>query len=210
MKIALNVLNNFVSIYQASLNYKNGIYIELGALDGIHWSNTKWLQDELGWNGILIEPSKNGYEACLRNRPNDKSFNCACVSSDFEGNVVVGDFSGHPMNSINGTRLNSSSNVSVEARTLQSIIEECGYTAIDFISLDVEGYEFEVLKGLDFNKTKIKYMLIEVYDSYKNEMFEFLSNRGYDCLENVTNFNYYNNPNWSGDHNDFFFGLKSS
>jgi len=208
LKIALDSLNIFVSAYKNCLNYRNGIYIELGALDGIHWSNTKWLQDDLGWNGILIEPSKNGYESCLRNRPNDKSFNCACVSSDFEGNVVVGDFSGHPMNSINGTRLNSNSNVSVEARTLQSVIDESGYDTIDFLSLDVEGYEFEVLKGLNFNKTKIKYMLIEVYDSYKNEMFEFLSEQGYDCLENVTNFNYFNNPMWSGDHNDFFFGLK--
>jgi FkbM family methyltransferase len=197
-----------MSNYRNYLSYKNGAYIELGALDGFHWSNTKWLHDDLGWHGILIEPSKNGYDACLKNRPYDKSFNCACVSFDYKENTVIGDFQGHPMNSVNGTRLNSNSNITVEARTLQSIIEECGYNQIDFLSLDVEGYEFEVLKGIDFKKTTINYMLIEVYDSYKKDMFSFLSNHGYECLENVTNFSYQNNPNWSGDHNDYFFGLK--
>ena len=39
-------------------NKKNGKYIELGALDGIQYSNTKFFEDNLGWSGVLIEPTK--------------------------------------------------------------------------------------------------------------------------------------------------------
>lgn len=45
------------------LDYKeSGIYIELGAFDGVFQSNTKWLEDNYGWAGILIEPSPNKYK----------------------------------------------------------------------------------------------------------------------------------------------------
>lgn len=197
-----------MSIYKNSLNYRDGIYIELGALDGYHWSNTKWLQDELNWKGILIEPSNNAYITCLTNRPNDKIFNCACVSFDYKDKTISGDFNGHAMSSVLGKRLNSNNLIEIEARTLQSIIEESKYNVIDFLSLDVEGYEFEVLKGIDFTKTTIKHMLIEIYDKDKENIFNFLKNIGYECVENVTDFNFQNNPNWSGDHNDYFFILN--
>lgn len=201
-----------MGIYKDTLSYNDGVYIELGAFDGHHWSNTKWLQDELNWKGILIEPSPKGYDACLINRPNDKIFNCVCVSPEYKNPTIQGDFTGHPMSSISGTRLSNigvkHELITVPARTLQSIIEESGYNNIDFLSLDVEGYEFDVLKGIDFTKTKIKYMLIEVYEKDKNDIFSFLKNLGYDCVENVTDFNLQNNPNWDGTHNDYFFVLN--
>lgn len=198
-----------MSIYQKYLNFKNGIYIELGALDGVHLSNTKKLEDDFEWSGILIEPSKIGYDACLRNRPNNKIFNCACVSFDYNDKVVKGDFNGHAMSSINGTRLNSSNLVEVQARTLQSIIDESEFKKIDFLSLDVEGYELDVLKGIDLLKKQITYMLIEIYEKDKQSIFDYLGSFGYDCLENVTNYNHTNNRAWDGTHNDYFFKIKN-
>lgn len=197
-----------MSIYQQSLNFKNGIYIELGANDGAFQSNTKWLEENSGWSGILIEPSVVGYDACLKTRPNNRVFNCACVSFDYNESEVYGNFNGHAMASVNGNRLNDPNLVSVKARTLQSIIDECGYEKIDFLSLDVEGYEFEVLKGIDLSKKQISYMLIEIYEKDKKEIFDYLCSNHYDFLENVTNYNHLNNPNWDGTHNDYFFGFK--
>ena len=197
-----------MSIYRQSLNFKNGTYIELGANDGAFQSNTKWLEDEFQWNGILIEPSIVGYESCLKTRPNNKIFNCACVSFDYKEDDVSGNFNGHAMASVNGSRLNDSNLISVKARTLQSIIDESGYSKIDFLSLDVEGYEFEVLKGVDLSKKQISFMLIEIYEKDKKDIFDYLCSNGYDFLENVTNYNRLNNPNWDGTHNDYFFGLK--
>ena len=199
-----------MSIYHQSLNFKNGTYIELGANDGTFQSNTKWLEDNLGWNGILIEPSIVGYNACLKTRPNNKIFNCACVSFEYTDNTVLGNFNGHAMSSVGGRRLNDSNLVSVKAKTLQSIIDESGLNSIDFLSLDVEGYELEVLKGVDLKNKKISFMLIEIYEKDKKEIFDYLSSFGYDFLENVTNYNLSNNPKWDGTHNDYFFGLKNT
>lgn len=197
-----------MSLYKSKINYKNGVYIELGALDGVSWSNTKWLEDQLGWTGILIEPSVKGYDACLSNRPNNKAFNCACVSFDHKEDYVMGDFEGHPMSSIDGTRLGLAPLNRVSARTLQSVIDESGYNYIDFLSLDVEGYELNVLKGIDFDKQNIKYMLIEVYEKDKTNIFEFLKEKNYDIVENVTNFAV-NGGYWDGTHDDYFFELKN-
>jgi len=124
-------------------------------------------------------------------------------------NEVLGNFNGHAMSSVGGHRLNDSNLVSVKARTLQSIIDESGFNKIDFLSLDVEGYELEVLKGIDLTKKQISFMLIEIYEKDKKEIFDYLSFFGYECLENVTNYNPLNNPNWDGTHNDYFFGLKT-
>jgi len=196
-----------MTIYKQSLDFRNGTYIELGANDGAFQSNTKWLEDDFGWSGILVEPSFVGYDACLKTRPNNKIFNCACVSFDYVGNEVMGNFNGHAMSSVGGSRLNDSNLVSVKARTLQSIIDEGGFEKINFLSLDVEGYELEVLKGIDLKRKQISFMLIEIYEKDKKEIFEYLSYFGYNFLENVTDYNHLNNPNWDGTHNDYFFGL---
>ena len=78
-------------------NKENGIYVELGALDGVFQSNTKWLEDELKWTGILIEPSPNKFKECKSNRSKNVIFNCACVSFEYEHDNIKGDFIGTPM-----------------------------------------------------------------------------------------------------------------
>ncbi|MCJ8281793.1 MAG: FkbM family methyltransferase [Rivularia sp. ALOHA_DT_140] len=54
--------------------------------------------------------------------------------------------------------------VKVRARTLTSILDEANVKKIDFFSLDVEGFELNALKGLDFNKYQPEFMLIECLD----------------------------------------------
>ena len=65
------------------MNKRNGFFIELGANDGLKQSNTAFFEKEMGWNGILIEPSLEGYEKCKINRKNSICLNYACVSNDY-------------------------------------------------------------------------------------------------------------------------------
>ena len=62
------------------LNFRNGFFIEVGAHDGIFQSNTLSLEKDLGWTGILIEPSISAYLDCVKNRPNSKCINTALTS----------------------------------------------------------------------------------------------------------------------------------
>jgi len=50
-------------------NKRDGTYIELGALDGVLYSNTKFYQDQLGWKGVLIEPHRYAFSLLQKNRP---------------------------------------------------------------------------------------------------------------------------------------------
>ena len=79
---------------------------------------------------------------------------------------------------------------------------------IDFMSLDVEGYELNVLRGLTLSKYRPKYMLIEVYATDFDDICTHLEAHDYTLVENVTNYNKNDNPNWDGTHNDYLFRSK--
>jgi len=192
------------------LNYDNGFFIEVGANDGVIQSNTYVLEKDYNWNGILIEPSLTSFYNCKKLRTNSKCYNCALVSEDYKEEYIRGDFNGHLMSSVDGNRLHSDVRIKVKARTLTSILDENDVTKIDFFSLDVEGYELEVLKGLDFSKYQPVYILVEIYEKDKVEIMEYLSVNNYELICNLSGFNLDNNPLWDGTHNDYLFENKNN
>jgi len=181
-----------------------GFYIEAGANDGIKQSNTIALES-VGWRGILIEPSKCAFDALVRNRcKRNKFFNCALVP---DGSIeeVIGDFDGGLMSSLGGSRTNKTANVKVRARTLQSILDECEIERVDLLSLDVEGYELEVLKGLDLRKNPPTLVVVELYPHNFDAVSMFLIDHGYSQPANLSRFSSWTHPNWDGLHNDYLF-----
>jgi hypothetical protein len=80
---------------------------------------------------------------------------------------------------------------------LQSIIDECGAPDIDLISLDVEGYEADVLAGLDFDRSAPRFILIECLDPDARRRIESTLGARYDCVDQFT-------------HRDFFFRRRQS
>ena len=188
---------------------ESGVYVELGANNGLFQSNTAFLEKERNWSGVLIEPSKYNFLECKKNRPGSKVYNYACVSKEFTGTHVYGDWEkkvAHgAMASVGGRRLQSAQQdmTKVEANTLESILEKAEISNIDFLSLDTEGYEFEILKGLNLDKFKPKYMLIELYkDQNQIDIISYLKTYNYSLISNFSGYNKKDNPQWDGTHQD--------
>ena len=187
------------------LKMNEGIFIEVGANDGINQSNTKLLEDVYAWTGILVEPSDNLFSILCENRPNSKCFQCALGTFEENESYIYGDFDGNLMSSVSGIRLNHKLDKITLVRSLQSILDETGISHINFFSLDTEGYELNILKGIDFSKTTFDYLLIEIYRDQYEEIISFLSAKGYELISSFSNYSYSTNPTWDGTHNDYLF-----
>ena len=197
---------------------KNGFFVEAGALDGLFMSNTKALED-MGWNGLLIEPSAQAVEKCKQNRKCLVE-ECALVSKDYVGDTVTGDFFFDGRDGGLGawssiTRrhydvYDSNRNLVdkiVYAHTLENIFKKHGIKKVDFLSLDVEGYELEALKGINFDDVDITYILTEInLDEYSLRDVNALL-KDYENLGCLSGFNY-KTPNWNGLHNDYLYKKK--
>lgn len=192
------------------LNFKDGFYIEAGANDGITQSNTKYFEETLNWTGLLVEPSQAAYEKLILNRPNNFHRKACLVANDFTQTSIRGDFDGSLMSSIEGIRRSSASLSEVPCLRLGDILDELKVEKVDFFSLDTEGYELEVLKGLNLAKHHPRFILVEVYKKQKKDVFKFLKAHHYELLECISNFNKRDNPQWDGSHNDYLFEYRPS
>lgn len=169
-------------------NKKNGIYIELGALDGILFSNTKFFEDTLNWTGILIEPHPDQFILLKQNRPNNFLFNnlVSCHSEPLEFRYFVHNYAA--VSGVHNTlsqhhfdtyfdnknianEINKQNKIYINPIKLTEIIKETKLTHIDLLSLDVEGHEYEVLQSWNFS-IPIDVILIETLgvDPEKDEL----------------------------------------
>jgi FkbM family methyltransferase len=187
-------------------NIENGFYIEAGAYDGVLQSNTKFLEEEYNWSGILVEPSPNIFLSLQQNRPNNININKCLVDKTHTASTIQGAFDNGPMSSVGNRRnLENVELINVDCDNLENILDYLEITKIDFMSLDTEGYEFQVLKGLNLEKHRPTYLLIQIYESDKETIFNYLEAHNYLFLENISNYNYYDNVGWDGSHNDYLF-----
>ena len=187
------------------INKTNGFYIELGANNGLEQSNTAFFEFNRGWKGILVEPSLSAFNECSKNRPNSICYNYACVSNDYEDTEIRGDFNGHLMSSVDGNRLHTNNIVTVKTTTLENLLDINNISNIDLLSLDTEGYELNILKGLNLTKYHPRYMLIEIYNKDYNNIIKLLEQYNYKLVSNFTNYNKLDNPHWDETHNDYLF-----
>jgi FkbM family methyltransferase len=170
----LNRLDRRVSTF---LKQSQGVFVEAGANDGIEQSNTFILERYRGWRGLLVEPIPELAQACRRNRPHAIVECAALVPFSHVGSQVAMRSCGL-MSTVKGAMASDAEELAhvregariqrlkvceleVPAATLTSLLEKHAIRDVDFLSLDVEGYELSVLEGLDFDRYRPTFMLIE-------------------------------------------------
>ena len=149
------------------LNYKkNGVYIDIGANHPSILNNTKRFYDR-GWNGINIEPDTINYSKFLDERPRDINLNIGI--SNNPGDFVFFIFKEDSLSTFsekNAQKLVSNGYKIIEKKIvktfkLSKIIADNNLAEIDFVSIDTEGYDQEVLNSNDWSKFRPRLICIE-------------------------------------------------
>lgn len=175
------------------------MFVEAGAHDGYTQSNTYWLERHRGWSGVLIEAVPSLAAKCARRR-RAQVFQCALVGAADPGATVTIRF-GDLMSTVEagqgsavealrhaegGLEVTGQRTYAVEvpARTLTSVLDEAGLGSPDLVTLDIEGHELEVLRGLDLDRHAPRFLLLEMLEMDKQlPVFEDVLDGRYEIAE---------------------------
>lgn len=180
---------------------KSGTCIEVGAYDGIKGSNSKYFED-IGWKCLCIEPNPFIFDQLLLNRSQSSCSNYASDSFIGFAELEIYEFESGIQSSLTSLvtderlirdyakAIKSTKKVFVGVKPLKDIIQMYLEGPIDFISIDTEGTELDVLKGLDLNLNKPKLLVVENnYDD--KDMTDYILQFGYTFAERYYVNNFY-------------------
>jgi FkbM family methyltransferase len=171
---------------------QNGKYIELGALDGQLHSNTLFFEKEYNWSGILIEPNPIEFKKLSLNRSNlNYLFNELISNTEEELDFYI-DID---LPAVSGVKIDipekhknvwfkHNETLKIKPKKLTDIIKQTNITYFDYMSLDCEGHELDVLESWDFS-IPIYIIIIEMsnYNLEKeNKIYEIMKHNNYKIL----------------------------
>lgn len=176
---------------------KNGLIVEVGAFDGIHFSNSYSLEN-IGWRSLCMEPTPAMYKKLIANRPKAKCFNLAVVGDEDVSQI---DFLSEELGLLSGVNIDvedvklrykrrglkfkEPEKIKVKAKTLNSIFhqQKINPGEINCITIDVEGFEMDVLKGFEIEVFKPQMIIIEANTpAHEKELISYLDQKKYKLL----------------------------
>jgi len=175
--------------------YKNGFYVDVGAHDGLSINNTYYFEKYNNWTGINIEPMKKAFDKLVHNRPNNINLNCAVCNHDGETEFLCNEGYTEMISGIKNNfdprhlqRLEQENRqhgsttdvIKVQTKKLETIYDENNITHIHYLSIDVEGSEFEVIQSINFDKVFIDVIGFENnYNDLSTSIINYLENKGF-------------------------------
>lgn len=167
------------------------IFLDVGAFDGIGFSNSRLLFEK-GWSGVCIEPVLKNYAKLESLYKNTNVITIQAAASDYKGELVL-NVATIPWAEDWGSDVSSPSDDAVQrwsdyiwekevvtATTINTILEDNNVKRVDFVSIDVEGFEIMVLRGFDLQKYTPSLLVIE-YSTLRErqELITYMNSHGY-------------------------------
>ncbi len=148
---------------------RNGFFVDVGAFDPVRFSNT-WILYQQGWHGINIEPSPEGARRLRRLRPRDTTLNVGVAGT--AGKMEYHAFNDPALNTFDAAlaasrddgrtyRIVDRSTIPVERLDTLLARHVPAGTAIDLLTVDVEGLDLEVLESNDWMRFRPEYVMAE-------------------------------------------------
>ncbi|MCX6210384.1 MAG: FkbM family methyltransferase [Bacteroidetes bacterium] len=186
---------------------KSGYFIDIGAYDGVKFSNSYYFEKENKWQGIAVEPNEKVFKQLEKNRTcnlikgvvtnKDGALEYLRVEGDGEMlSGIIQNFDEKHKVRIEKTTSTLGGNTSIESVqsfSIKSIIETYKVKNIDLLSIDTEGSELEILKDFPFNKIRPTIILVE--NNYRSNDFKILLQKhGYNFCFRLGDDVFYNKP----------------
>ncbi len=169
---------------------KNGTYLDIGAFDPVHLSNTKRFYDR-GWRGCSIEPDPARYQRFVEQRSGDCNLNVGV--SDENGSLMFYDLVPGILATFDenrakelmqkGYKLNKK--IEVKVITLTEVFTKYLNREVDFCTLDAEGMDLRILKSNDWTRFRPKVLCVEAAEASPEE---FLKTVGYKKVHSTSLF----------------------
>ena len=173
-----------------------GFYLDVGCYHPIKYSNTALLHNR-GWQGINIDMSQTSIDFFNILRKKDKNI-CAAISNESKEAIQYVDRPFSPINTLvkefsdtasKKISFNKYSEKIIHTYKFNQIVKDqkLKFEQIDFLNIDVEAHDFEVLEGIDLMAYKIKLICIEMFDSQMNinedKFKDYLIKYNYDLIK---------------------------
>ncbi len=184
---------DFFLEFSVFLNHQNGFFVDVGASNGIDGNNTLYFEKENNWKGINIEANPIVFEKLKQNRPSTINLNFAicdeficCEGYTLELSGLKAHYDPRHLNRIdyeNKTIGGTYDVINVQTRRLQTICKQHNITHINYLSIDVEGAEFDVIKSINFKEVFIDVVGFENnFEETSIKIIRFLMNLGFVCI----------------------------
>ena len=161
---------NFQDLFAALLlgHRENGFFVEFGATDGVTGSNTLLFEKCAGWNGIIAEPARVWHEKLAMNRRCMISHECVWRTSGHQvefcetGDAGFSTIARFADSDRHASKRQQSTKYSVPTISLDDLLARHSAPAsIDFLSLDTEGSEFDILAAFSFDRYRVSVLVVE-------------------------------------------------
>lgn len=175
-------------------NKMNGVFLDIGAFDGITCSNTYFFETQLQWNGVCIEPHPIMAEKLKLNRKCNIINKCAWKENttkifrviNGESDMLSGILECYDPKHLERVLRDATSmiDIKMDCIDINNVLDNNNLNNIDLLSIDTEGGEFEIIKHIDFARFNIATIVVEnQYDP--TPIRDFLNSKGYNLLAHL-------------------------